>query len=69
MTQFKCLCNKLIATQFILSSGFLTVIGYIASNGRTISENLENECNEVEVICIKFVSKLVRGGGGKDAVR
>jgi hypothetical protein len=54
MTQFKSLCNKLLATQFILNWRFLTVIGYAASNGRTIAENMENECNEAEVICIKL---------------
>lgn len=69
MTQFKFLCNKLLATQFILNWRFLTVIGYATSNGKTISENLKNECNEAEVICIKFVSILVRGGGDEDNVR
>ena len=61
MTQFKYVCNKLLATQFILNWRFLTVRGYATSNGKTIAENLEKECNEVEVICIKFVSKHVRG--------
>jgi hypothetical protein len=61
MTQFKSVCNNLLATQFILNWRFLTVIGYATSNGRTIVENLEKECNEAEVISIKFVSKFVRG--------
>jgi len=60
MTQFKSLCIKLLTTQFILNWRFLTVICYAALNGRTVAENLENECNEDEVICIKFISKLVR---------
>lgn len=67
MTQCKSLCNKLLATQFILNWRFLTVICYAASNGRTVAENLENECNEAEVICIKFISNL--SGWNEDTAR